>query len=57
MQPQHMDYISQLMDYTIYSRVTYLFTTLTSIQSDSDNSHKLTLTIDMLTLTTLTCLL
>jgi hypothetical protein len=46
--------ILQFMDYTIYSKVTYLFTTLTSIHSDFHNPNKLTPTSCMLTLTTLT---
>jgi len=49
-----MYFILQFMDDTIYSRVTYLFTTLTSIHSDSHNLNKLTPTTDKLTLTTLT---
>jgi len=37
-----MYYILQFMEYTIYSRVSYLFTTLTSIHSDSHNFNKFT---------------
>jgi len=43
-----MYYILQFMDYTIYSKVTSLYTTLTRIHSDSHDSNTLTLT-------TLTC--